>query len=577
MDLNLNLLKKIIKLFQTKNPNSCKNNYFAFFIYLIIFLIVFLKFPLSQELPGNSTTWLAIAISRAYVHYFSQLLNGETLTTFLFPIKNVFAFGQGAPFIAIGFLTLKGLLGNEFWAYYFSICGIFSLSAWGLFYLAKSLNIKFLPALMAGLFFTFSNFTFANIDDPHEVFFLFPALMISFLFKFKNTGVKRNFYFALFFASLEIWSSVYIFFFQTFFLLPFIISLLKNKSLPVVTLFKGFLLFLFISLPVLAFHFYGYLTLDVINPFDPMAVVRDCSLKWIDFFSPLKNNLLYGGRVQDFNNPIFWSFIRRHAFLGSLFLIFGILGMFKFKKNFPELFWMAIISFVFSLGPLWEMGKETVIPSPFFWFYDNVPLFIFLRVPLRAFFFTSLALCVFVSLLFNELMVQRRIKGIQFLFIAFIFFHLLENFPFPLQGFPAEKLISPNNTLLNFFKGKKNEVILDLPQKLGIEFDKSQDPIFSYNREILYMNWQTHHLQNIIGGVHAYWPKSRVDIQNTVDAIPNLQAISKLKTLGVTKIVFHKDLTFKDEMEVFKKIKTSNLIKLEYEDEKLAIFSFAIL
>jgi hypothetical protein len=553
--------------------NTSSQNIKALLFFLLFFLCLFIQFPLSQSIPGNSTTWLALAISNTYSHLISQMIRGEGLTTFFYPMKNIFAFGQGAPLLAFGFLIIKKIVLDDIWTYYFFISILFSLSAWGVYFLGRVLKGNFFPSLIGGFFFSCSNFTFANIDDPHEIFFLFPSLMMAFLFIFKESKENRYFYIAMIMGAMEIYFSVYIFFFQFFFLLPFLKGELNHKK----TLLKGFILFFLISLPVVAFHLYCYLKLEIINPFDPITVIKDCSLKWKDLFAPLKDNLLYGGRVQDIQNPLFWSFIRRHAFLGILFWTLGILGIIRHGKSNSFIFWMGIFGLIFSLGPVWEFGKNLVMPSPLFWFYEKIPLFIFFRVPLRAFFFTTLALSIFATLLLSQPKFSPKTKGINFFLIIIIFLHILENCPFPMQKFSAKNLMSPPVTLLEFFKGKKDKVILDLPAKLGIEFNRSQDILFPYNRELIYMYWQTQHLQNIVNGVHGYWPKSRIDLQTIIDKIPNKRAFLGLQTLGITHIVFHKEMVLRDEIKILNQLKNYSGLKLEKEDEKLAIFTFGIL
>jgi len=542
----------------------------SFFFFITFFLILFIQFPITESLPGNSTSWLALAISNSYSHFFSQLISGEELTSFFYPLKNIFSYGQGAPIPAILFLIFKTIGFNDLWSYYFFLTLIFSLSAWAISLLAYEYTKSKVPSVFAGFAFTIGNFIFANIDDPHEIFFFFPVLSLLFLKKFKEQGVKKHFYLAMLLGGIQIYCSFYIFVFQTIYILgDFLILGRRWKTRDFKTLLGGTLIYHFLIFPVIAFHLYALLKLKIINPFDSMAVIKSCSLMLKDFFAPMEGNILYGGRSQGIEEPLFWSFIRRHAFTGVLFFGLGIIGLANNFKKYSELILLAALGLFIALGPQWVLTENIKFTSPLTFFYEYIPLSLFLRVPLRAFFFTILSLTIGAAFTLKrfERKLSRPIIAILFIF------HFLENCPVPLKAFNAT-YIEPPSAYLSYFAEKKGRVIIDLPTNLGVAFQNSHRDLFPYNREMIYMNWQTKHKQNILGGAHGYWPKSRVELQKLIDELPAKESFLRLKSLGVTDFIFHKKMVLEEESHLLKILKESANLSLVHEDELIAIFNW---
>jgi hypothetical protein len=260
----------------------------------------------------------------------------------------------------------------------------------------------------------------------------------------------------------------------------------------------------------------------------------------------------------------FWPFIRRHAFIGFIVLGFGIKGLFN-KEIKNELKILFFIGLFLALGPHLSIDHLR-IPSPLLLVYKIFPLASFLRVPLRAFSLCTLALSIIAGLEISKIMPKPTYKqGLMITLISVVF--LIENTPFPLNRYYAGDIItSPKNNL----KG----TILNLPSDAGgLTLSGAEKRIFPYNRELIYMNWQTQHKQNILNGANGYYPKSRIEIQKLIDKLPYGPSFGILSELGLKYIIFHKNfiLNYK-EMVQYEKIKKSPFLRNLKDDQNISIF-----
>ena len=548
--------------------------------YALFFLLLFLQFPLKGAIPGNCDSWLLISLSNSYVAKVGAFFSGSAATGAMFPAINIHAYGESAIGTAGIFIFFKLLGASDITAYYLFISTIFILTAYGIYKLAFVYTKHTPAAVFAGFAFTCSNFIFANIDDSLVFFYFFSALSLYYLKRYLKTARPGHLFAAAAIGGIEMYFSMYVFIFQTIILgIVFLFNakrLFGKANRPL--FFKCAGLYALLPLPYFLFYLHSHLSLDVVNPFNVSGVILTCSLIISDLIRVLPDNLIYPTLGDGADFPIYWAFLRKHAFIGISVVILAAVGFIRFSREKAELLTIGLIGFFFAFGPTIHLGGLE-IPSPLALFYEAIPLSNYLRVPIRGYFLFSFTVSIFAAWgllwLIERIKWNRSRKSLIILVLA-LSIHFLENTPQPLKAYVIEDYQEAPRACLDYFKGKEGGVILDLPSEIGIAFAKSEYPLFQYNREIIYINWQTRHSQNIIGGVNGYYPRSRLEIQKEINAIPHPLALAKLARIGVDHIVFHKQMTLPGEGNILKGLDGSRYLVKVKEDEKTCVFKLNI-
>ena len=543
-------------------------------------LLLFLQFPLNGNIPGNCDTWLVISLSNAYMHRIAAFFGGPA-TTAMFPVENIHAYGESAPGSAMLFILFKLLGFNDIVAYYLYISSIFFLTAYAVYRLTR-LYIDHLPvAVFAGFAFTCSNFMFANIDDSVHLFF-FPAVMsFYFLKRHLETAKRRHIILATLIGGSQIYFSMYIFIFQTLILGILILFHVKRLfEAPYRSRIAPFAaLYLILPMPLFAFYLHSHFNLDVVNPFDiiannPMAITISSSLNLFELGSVLKDNLVYPALFDMKDYLAFWPFIRRHAFIGVMVAIMGLFGLRAFNRGKAELACIGLAGFLISLGPMIQIGGFQ-IASPLALFYETIPLMTYFRIPLRSYFLSSLGLSILAAYALYGITTRLKWNAGKKAYIvvgAAMLIHFFENTPFPMAAYEIKDYYKAPESYLKYFEGKKGQTILDMPSDLGILFVDSDKSLFRYNREIIYINWQTQHRQNIVGGVNGYYPSSRLAIQTNTNLLPHPMPLAFLARAGVDHIVFHKNMVLPGEENVLANLERSRYLHTVLDNETLRIY-----
>ena len=126
----------------------------------------------------------------------------------------------------------------------------------------------------------------------------------------------------------------------------------------------------------------------------------------------------------------------------------------------------------------------------------------------------------------------------------------VENVPFPLRSFEGARYAQPPDDYLDFFRRRDRSVILNLPSGTGYGLAGSADDLNVFNRELIYINWQTYHGHDIANGVNGYIPHSRIATQLLIYELPSWEAIDELAALGIDFIAFNKGLVLPGEAPV---------------------------
>ena len=118
-------------------------------------------------------------------------------------------------------------------------------------------------------------------------------------------------------------------------------------------------------------------------------------------------------------------------------------------------------------------------------------------------------------------------------------------------------------------------MLLHLPSEVGLALYNDFDDVFSYSREVYYMNIQTADRNNILNGVHGYFPKSRLLLQEVVAKLPHPESLRELRNdYGAQYLVFHKNLILHPREErLLEGLRTSRDLTEELETNTVHVWS----
>ncbi len=365
-----------------------RKSIYVLIFYSIFFLGLFSQFPLKQSVPGNLGVPCVMAFARGYLNELSNLVKGTEIGTSCYGSGMGHGFGESS-FLACGTLAFFQYFGFEdHIAYYLYMCVCFIASAFAVFLLAKLYLGDHLASAFAGFAFTCSNFMFANIDDQIVIWYFLPALSIYFLKKYIGSSRQAHLYLSSVLGALQIYVNAYVFTFQMIMLAIVLLCNIRKVHFSGRRFFVAVAAFFLIITPFLAL--YISVMPSIVSPWDYRNIVSATSLKLDELIWALPGNLLYG----HFHAPDdCWDERRFHAFLGGILYLLAGIGLFTRTARKSELIMIALVGMLLAIGPQLQIGS-LIVPGPLSFLYSLSDVFRFFRVPLRAFFMTSLALSI---------------------------------------------------------------------------------------------------------------------------------------------------------------------------------------
>ncbi|HUU22796.1 MAG TPA: hypothetical protein VM389_09705, partial [Phycisphaerae bacterium] len=418
---------------------------------------------------------------------------------------------------------------------------------------------------------------FANIDDS-IVLFWFPACLAArWLLGYLEDGDRRALLLAAVVGGLQVLFSVYVFFYQSLALLLILVFHARRIAFrrDRIHLLAGTLVYLAIPAATIVPYIMAARDGGYTNPFGSLSVLHAASLGIADLGRALPENMVYPSWPDPRQEFGFWVLVRRHAFAGVALWCLAAWGAMDGRRGRSMLLALAALGLFLAMGPFIQV-REAVGYSPLYFIHKWIPQTAFLRVPLRGFFLTLLALSLLAARGMDRLLslpVFSSGRRVAIVAVALMAIHVAENAPMPARGYAGSRYATPPSGYLEVFEGRRGDVVLDLPTSTGTDFSASGDDLFPYNREIIYMNWQTSHGQNIMGGVNGYYPRHRLGLQPLVDRIPRLVPLASLALAGLTHIACHKKMLLPGERDPLPSLDRSRFLKKIFEDDAIAVFS----
>ncbi len=551
-------------------------------IYATFFFLFFLQFILNDALPGNCDSWVGIALANTAFLKIKSFLIGSDIGVSMYPAKNILSYGEFTPFGISIFTPLKMLGLSSVNTFNLVEVIYLSLSAFSTYLLTYVYTNNRFASFFAGFSFACSNFMFANLDESIYLFYFFPVMSLYFLKKFELDRQRKFLLYSFLSCGICVYSSMYVFIFNILIIVSFIFFKFKecNFKNQINYLLKYFLIgIIIIPIPLMSFYVYSYLTANVVNIWAEWKLLEkgNFNLKLSDLTRILPGNLIYSGNSEiDFAD--YWPQLRKSAFLGNGVVLLFFTGLITNFKRVFELFGIALIMLIISFGTFLEIGSLK-IKMPMGYIYELVPFTTFFRVPFRAHFVTAMIISViaaFVIIYIITLLERFKFKKtlIPFFLVSITLLHFFENMSFSNLSYSYKDFQNAPKSYVKFFQNKTKKILLDLPSDYGLQFKDAQKSIFAYNRDAIYISWQTEHKQNILGGVNGHFPKTRVEYQKYIDKIPDFLALQKLSAIGVEYLVFHPKMIIDlpGEDTLLEKLNSSPYLEKVFEDNEINIF-----
>ncbi len=578
--------------------------------FTFFFLLLFSQFPLAGRLPGNCDTWYAIAFTNIYLNEIREALGLGQYGSFLYPAENPLSYGETSVALAAVPMLLRLMGLDDVTAYYLFIALVYASTAFAAYLVATLYLSDRSPAALAGLAFSSSNFLLSTIDSPHTAFWAVAFLSFYLFKRYLLSGRARDLRGAGLLAGAQVYFSAYVF-------------LLLAAALAVVALVNAKTL---LGRPrgrrTLALT--AALVLGLIAPFSwfytskltgyfswraqAVLFAEFNSLEPQDLLNAMPGNLIYPeghrfnqrdavalqGRLRR-SGPSFqteefallvgaspradeeslWVSSRRRAFIGLLPYLLALVALRRGFAGWRELAALFAAGLVLALGPGFTLG-DRFLPLPLYWMYEHAPGFHMFRIPGRAFTLSVLAVAVAAAKGLETLLVRvapsggwRRWAAV----VGVLALLVLENVPFPMRSFEGARFARPPEDYLGFLSARRQAVVLNLPSGIGYGLAGSADDLYAFNRELIYMNWQTYHRQSIVNGVNGYIPLSRIELQKLIMALPGDAAISDLGKLGVQFLLVNKKMHLPGELPLARLLRESEKLVSIRESETTAVFA----
>lgn len=484
----------------------------------------------------------------------------------LYPAKDVITYSEH--FFTLSLLTapVYFLTGNTVLCYNLLVLFSFIFSGLGAFLLVRYLTDDFWAGLVAGTFFAFSNFKFAQITHLNAFFSAFLPFALLYFHKFWKEGRKKYlFLFFLFFLAqiLESWYYfVYVIIMVGLLLLAY--AWRARRAFP----WRKFLAVVLVAAVCLVllspFAFAYWRTHQRLPDFERSLEESEFyGVRLQDFRTTIQNSLLYGN-----NNPlvravnggeriVFTGLVVLFLACAGLYLLLvrragdcGELAVFRDECRGAEAAYIltAAIILLFMPGP-WVAGAKNYFYLAFY----KAGLLKFTRVPAR--FFVPFSLCLAVmggigmrGLLRSRPQEKRGLfspRGVLGMVIVFLLLAELAVYGLPFKEVP---LRGDMPAVYRWLQEQGDVRVIELPfgdidpsENYDNNLEIMPSDLWTYlYRETLCAYWSIFHGRTIANG-YTHWPYSYRRIVAEMQGFPSQRTVEMLAALRINLVVWHWD------------------------------------
>lgn len=407
----------------------------------------------------------------------------------------------------------------------------YALSALGVYLLARQLGAPEAPSLIAGAFFAFSPMRADQVAHLSTLGTQWLPFVLLFLHRFARSARARDALLAGLFFVLAGWASGYHGMLGLVLLPPFALVLLWGRwsSLPR-------------ALPAVALAGLGLYPLYLLHQraFVPHGFVRGraetvfYSASLESFLATSPWNRLYGGVTEPFRAEG-----AGYLFPGLVVPGLALFGLFRLwherrrpSRDALALLVVALGALVVALGPEVRLFGRTLVPGPYGWLRDNVPIFQNIRVTSRAGIFIALTLCVLAA----KALGAWRERPARLLLVFGLGMAETVIAPIPLASW-AQVVDSsqPPPEVYRWLRAQPGEfAIVELPIVPNDGYFRR--PEFD---ESIYMVRSTTHWKRLVNGYAGVEPAHYRRARELAQRFPSQPFVDLMRELGVRYVVMH--------------------------------------
>lgn len=494
-------------------------NQSAFLFILFACLLFFLQYPLNHSFTGDRDTFYNLAAFHQIRQYLEALVSGrpdgmiyypETMSFFKqFWLELGANFGIGIIHVLISYAGLPDL-----WTHWLFMSILFALNGYCLFLLATALYTSRLSALLVSMFYIFSHFMLANLENINTLVF-FASFLSLYWYKLYTASMDSDkpavkmLYGSVAIGTLQIYLSPYNFVIHCLIWVAFIaVYELKKIRLDFWKHYAfGMLIIILLIMPYVWVFFISGMATREMAYYEVRNYIHIQSLNLDDFLRVLPNQLYLKSSIF-YDNP-FLSKIRA-AFPGITMVVLALAGL-GVKKLRTLGLGIFLVGLVFAVGPFITVGQLRRMPNIIFPLYEFLDLYDKISVPVRLYFVALLGL---VILAVNGFVRIRNLCRLPYVPALLVLLALAENIPVPMETYD-HTFIARGDSVANQLIGNPPEgklyAVLNLPSS-------SAETHLNYRREHIYMYWQSMHGQNILNGSSSFIPERRRKIDEWLSA-----------------------------------------------------------
>lgn len=545
-------------------------------------LALFLYSCLTLVLTYPAVLRLKVAIIGDYVDSFlntwivawgvRKITRGEWGSLFdaniFFPYKNTLAYSEHLLGVALTAIPIQLGFNDPLVTFNVSVLISFVLTALGMYLLVWYLTRNGYAAFFSGLLFSFFPWRIGHIAHLQLLSAQWLPLTFLFLHKTVKSFSYRYLFGAAFFFILQFYSCGYYGLFLALFVVVFMVLALqegRGRRYRLMGRFGLFFLFAFlVILPV----YLPYLKLKKdFGFFRPFGEVVFFSADFASFLSIPLQNRLWGNLLQGFGKPegdLFvgliagamcltgiWSQAQWKKYpapppaaprtpsrvfpLRFLTLLREKVGVLlpRFSASEPRFyFYLLILSFLLTLGPVIHWQGRPISYGPYMLLYQWVPGFEGLRVPARFVVMMHLAVSVLAGYGLAWVLGRmpsswkRQVVGSGFALLALIEY---ASFPISMPSVPAGKDFPRVYTWLAQQPG--DFAILEIP------LPTRPEEIFG---DAPYVYYSAYHWKKLVNGYSGFIPPGYTRLyQEELRGFPSKETLSRIQQLGVRYVIIH--------------------------------------
>lgn len=546
----------------------------ALIIYLLFFGLLFVQYPLSDSLVGNTDAIASLTIYKEHILKLKALVFNQQSGNTFYPESGITSYCESYVGETFFYAAFKLLGFSDFHVVYILIALFYSLNAFSVYCLCKIYLKKEVPAFLGGLAFSSSCYMLGNQEMMNALLFFPTPLALVFFERFLLKGKTLHLFLCVIFISLQFYFSFYNILYAILLVAVFAAlnaSVLFHDALKRPFYYAGaFILLIALVAPLFTFIIISDNFRGAFNPAVQIpGLTERFSFTLKNFLSSYPNNLIYQGGIREWGGVSLAN--EYYANLGIVFWICCLIGLFQSFKYKWVFVAIALVSTLISFGLYLDVfGYRITMPltylykiEMFKWFY---------RIPGRTFVVGVFALSVLFAA--GIVRITQNQKRGPLIAVALIVIFLFENLPFPFPLLHNRNALVPPKQYLSFFEKQKMKVTADVPSSLFTNRFQYVNNISEYSREYRYMYWQTLHRNHTINGSVSYFPNSRMrnnDLLKDITINNNLAQL--IATNQLDYLTFHKKLVLaKEETNIDTFLMHSPMLDKQLENEEIVIY-----